>query len=60
MDELDELQILFGAFYKDNVSFAEYARQELEYKQDILKKHGDRELECRVELLKAALANVRG
>ena len=60
VDELDELQILFGAFYKDNVSFAEYARQELEYKQDILKKHGDRELECRVELLKAALANVRG
>lgn len=59
-EELDELQILFGAFYKDNASFKEYAEKELEYKQNILKKHSDNELIDRVELLKAALANVRG
>ena len=60
IEELDELQILFGAFYVSNESFVRLARQELEYKSGILEKHGDKELESRVELLKAALANVKG
>lgn len=58
-DALDELQILFGAFYANSEKFAEYARQELEYKLKILSKHSDDELENRVGLLRAALKNVR-
>ncbi|MBD5091982.1 MAG: SAM-dependent methyltransferase [Clostridiales bacterium] len=59
-ESLDELQILFGAFYASSENFARLAKQELEYKSELLKKHWDKELESRVELLKAALANVRG
>ena len=59
-ETLDELKILFGAFYASSENFARLAKQELEYKSELLKKHWDKELERRVELLKAALANVRG
>lgn len=60
VQQLDELQILFGAFYADSEKFAEYAQAELEYKMNILEKHWDAELEDRVSKLKAALSNVKG
>lgn len=58
--DLDELQLLFGAFYRDSDTFLRYAEQELEYKQGILNKHCDAELESRVKQLKLAIANAKG
>ena len=56
---LDEYQIAFGAFYKNNKSFLKYAAEELAYKQSILAKHSSAELEKRVRLLREALENAR-
>lgn len=52
---LDELQIAFGAFYKENTSFLKSAKEELAYKENILKEHFSPELEKRVSILKAAI-----
>ncbi len=57
--ELDEYQLEFGAFYKDNERILSYIAEELEYKQGILALHSSPALESRVELLKKALDNAR-
>lgn len=55
--ELDELQIAFGAFYKENAGFLKSAKEELAYKERILSEHSSPELEKRVNMLKAAIKN---
>ncbi len=55
---LDELRILFGAFYDESESFERIAAQELEYKRSIISFHYDAELEKRIVLLETALNNV--
>ncbi len=56
---LDELRILFGAFYDESDSFEKVAAQELEFKKNILSRHYDAELEKRINLLESALSNAR-
>lgn len=56
-DELDELQIQFGAFYRTDGDFLKYAREELAYKSALLKDHETESLKKRVELLERAINN---
>ena len=53
---LDEFQILFGAYYKDSERFLKYAKEELAYKENILKNNASDELEKRVATLRAAIS----
>lgn len=56
---LDELQILFGAFYQTDEKFLKYASEELAYKSRILAENKSDALEERVKLLKEAISNVK-
>ncbi len=56
---LDELQIMFGTFYKSSGSFLKYAAEELAYKQGILASNASDELADRVALLEKAIQNAK-
>ena len=56
---LDELQILFGVFYKESEAFMKYALEELAFKERILVANQSEDLSARVELLKRAIANAK-
>lgn len=54
---LDDMQILFGAFYKQSDDFAFYAQKELDALCDIVKRNPEAQLKGRIDLLKSALGD---
>lgn len=55
--EIDDLQIAFGAFYRTSETFLRLAKEELAYKQSILKDHFSNDLQRRVNMLARAIEN---